>query len=99
MKISKQLTKGQSKKDIEKFVKQIEDLKSSTDDSDIIKGKILKLENLIQKYFTQKREATKIRSRIKLAEEGERSTRYFFELEKSRDKIKCGIEYKHRRQI
>jgi hypothetical protein len=29
-----------------------------------------------------------------LAEEGERSTRYFFELEKNREKIKCGIELK-----
>jgi hypothetical protein len=28
-------------KDIEKFEKQLEDLKSSTDDGDIIKGKIL----------------------------------------------------------
>jgi hypothetical protein len=29
-----------------------------------------------------------------LAEEGERSTRYFFELEKNRETIKCGIELK-----
>jgi hypothetical protein len=82
MQISKQLKKGQNKKDIEKFEKQLEDLKSSTDDGDIIKGKILELENLIKKYYTQKAEAAKIRSRIKWAEEGERSTRYFFELEK-----------------
>jgi hypothetical protein len=80
MQISKQLKKGQNKKDIEKFEKQLEDLKSSTDDGDIIKGKILELENLIKKYYTQKAEAAKIRSRIKWAEEGERSTRYFFEL-------------------
>jgi hypothetical protein len=92
MKINKLLKKCQSQKDLEKFEKKLEDLKSSTDDGDIIKGKILRLENLIKKYFTQKREATKIRSRIKWAEEGERSTRYFFELEKSREKIKCGIE-------
>jgi homoserine trans-succinylase len=45
MQISKQLKKGQNKKDIEKFEKQLEDLKSSTDDGDIIKGKILELEN------------------------------------------------------
>jgi hypothetical protein len=82
MQISKQLKKGQNKKDIEKFEKQLEDLKSSTDDGDIIKGKILELENLIKKYYTQKAEAAKIRSRIKWAEEGDRSTRYFFELEK-----------------
>ena len=69
-------------KKTEKFEKQLEDLKSSTDDGDIIKGKILELENLIKKYYTQKAEAAKIRSRIKWAEEGERSTRYFFELEK-----------------
>jgi hypothetical protein len=31
---------------------------------------------------------------LKWAEEGERSTRYFFELEKNREKIKCGIELK-----
>jgi len=37
MEINKQLKKGQSKKDIEKFEKQLEDLKSSTDDGDIIK--------------------------------------------------------------
>jgi hypothetical protein len=36
MQISKQLNKGQNKKDIEKFEKQLEDLKSSTDDGDII---------------------------------------------------------------
>jgi hypothetical protein len=63
MQISKQLKKGQNKKDIEKFEKQLEDLKSSTDDGDIIKGKILELENLIKKYYTQKAEAAKIRSR------------------------------------
>jgi endonuclease III-like uncharacterized protein len=49
-----------------KFEKQLEDLKSSTDDGDIIKGKILELENLIKKYYTQKAEAAKIRSRIKV---------------------------------
>jgi hypothetical protein len=37
--------KGQNKKDIEKFEKQLEDLIYSTDDGDIIKGKILELEN------------------------------------------------------
>ena len=94
MQISKQLKKGQNKKDIEIFEKQLEDLKSSTDDGDIIKGKILELENLIKKYYTQKAEAAKIRSKIKWAEEGERSTRYFFELEEIREKIKCGIELK-----
>ena len=88
MQISKQLKKGQNKKDIEKFEKQLEDLKSSTDDGDIIKGKILELENLIKKYYTQKAEAAKIRSRIKWAEEGERSTRYFFELEKKQGENK-----------
>jgi hypothetical protein len=41
-----------------------------TDDGDIIKGKILELDNLIKKYYTQKAEAAKIRSRIKWAEEG-----------------------------
>jgi hypothetical protein len=66
MQISKQLKKGQNKKDIEKFEKQLEDLRSSTDDGDIIKGKILELENSIQKYYTQKAEAAKIRSRIKM---------------------------------
>ena len=40
-------------KKTEKFEKQLEDLKSSTDDGDIIKGKILELENLIKKYYTQ----------------------------------------------
>jgi hypothetical protein len=38
----------------------LEDLKSSTDDGDIIKGKILELENLIKKYYIQKAEAAKI---------------------------------------
>jgi hypothetical protein len=52
MQISKQLKKGQNKKDIEKFEKQLEDLKSSTDDGDIIKDKILELENLIKKHYT-----------------------------------------------
>jgi hypothetical protein len=65
-----------------------------TDDGDIIKGKTLELDNLIKKYYTQKAEAAKIRSGIKWAEEGERSTRYFFELAKNREIIKCGIELK-----
>jgi hypothetical protein len=34
MQISKQLKKGQNKKDIEKFEKQLEDLKFSTDDGE-----------------------------------------------------------------
>jgi len=37
MEINKQLKKCQSKKDIEKFEKQLEYLKSSKDDGDIIK--------------------------------------------------------------
>jgi hypothetical protein len=48
--------------------------------------------HLIKKYYTQKAEAAKIRSRIKWAEEGERSTRYFFELEKNQGENKmCPI--------
>jgi hypothetical protein len=87
MQISKQLKKGQNQKDIEKFEKQLEDLISSTDDGDIIKSKILELENLIKKYYTQKAESAKIRSSIEWAEERERSTRYFFELEKKPGRI------------
>jgi hypothetical protein len=67
---------------METFEKQLEDLKSSRDDGDMIKGKILELDNLIKTYYTQKAEATKVRSIIKWAEEEKRSTRYFFELEK-----------------
>ena len=52
--ISKQLKKGQNKKYIDKFEKQLEDLKSSTDDGDIIKGKILELDNLIKKILCTK---------------------------------------------
>ena len=55
MEISKQLKKGQSKKDIAKFEKQLEDLKSSTDDGGIIKDKTLELDNLIiKKYYAKK---------------------------------------------
>ena len=54
MEINKLLRKGQSQKDLEKFEKQLEDLRCSTNDGDIIKGKILKFENLIKKYFAQK---------------------------------------------
>ena len=58
MQISKQLKNGQSKRDIEKFEKQLEDLKSSTDDGDIIKGKILKVKkkvkNIIHKSGSRK---------------------------------------------
>ena len=67
---------------METFEKQLEDFKSSRDDGDMIKGKILELDNLIKTYYTQKAEATKVRSIIKWAEEEKRSTRYFFELEK-----------------
>jgi hypothetical protein len=51
-------------------------------------SKILELENLIKKYYTQKAEAATIRSRIQWAEEGERSIRYFFELEKKQGENK-----------
>jgi hypothetical protein len=50
---------------METFEKQLEDLKSSRDDGDMIKGKILELDNLIKTYYTQKAEATKVRSIIK----------------------------------
>jgi hypothetical protein len=58
MQISKQLKKGQNKKR-HRQIWGTEDLISSTDDGDIIKGKILELENLIKKYYTQKSEAQK----------------------------------------
>jgi hypothetical protein len=41
---------------METFEKQLEDLKSSRDDGDMIKGKILELDNLIKTYYTQKAE-------------------------------------------
>jgi hypothetical protein len=42
----------------------------------------------------KKTEAAKIRSRVKWAEEGEKSTRYFFNLEKKRGQESYGIGLK-----
>ena len=78
---SKILNKSRNKNDIKNLEKQLEDLKSKHhNNSD--SAKITDIENIIKNHYINQAEAAKIRSRAKWAEEGEKSTRYFFELEK-----------------
>ena len=72
----------------------MEDLKSSTDDGDIIKGKILELENLIKKYYTEKAKPQKFVTEKNGRKKGKDQLVISLNLKKNREKIKCGIELK-----
>jgi hypothetical protein len=61
---------------------------------DEISAQIKQLEGLIKNYYNNKTEAAEIKSRVKWAEEGEKSTRYFFNLEKNGAKKSYGIGLK-----
>jgi hypothetical protein len=49
-------------------------LKLIANETDEINAQIKQLEGLIKNYYNKKTEAAKIRSRVKWAEEGEKST-------------------------
>ena len=77
MEISRSLNCQQSKKEIDRLERQLDKLKLIEHETVEISAQIKQLEGLIKNYY----EAAKITSRVKWAEEGEKSTRYFFNLE------------------
>ena len=80
MEISRSLNCQQSKKEIDRLERQLDKLKLIEHETVEISAQIKQLEGLIKNYY----EAAKIRFRVKWAEEGEKSTRYFFNLETMR---------------
>jgi D-Tyr-tRNAtyr deacylase len=91
MEISRNLNCKQNKKEIDRLERKLDKLKLIANETDEINAQIKQLEGLIKNYYNKKTEAAKIRSRVKWAEEGEKSTRYFFNLEKSEVKKSYGI--------
>jgi hypothetical protein len=89
--ISRSLNCKQNKKEIDRLERKLDKLKLIANETDEISAQIKQLEGLIKNYYNKKTEAAKIRSRVKWAEEGEKSTRYFFNLEKSGTKKSYGI--------
>ena len=83
--ISKQINKGKNKSNIKNLEKKLEYIKSNNENNIGTNNKIEEIERTINNYYTNRTEAAKIRSKIKWTEEGEKSTRYFFDIEK-----KCG---------
>ena len=82
MEINRNLNCKQNKKEIDRLERKLDKLKLIANETDEINAQIKQLEGLIKNYYNKKTEAAKIRSRVKWAEEGEKSTRYFFNLEK-----------------
>ena len=94
MEISRNLNSKQNKKEIDRLERKLDKLKLIANETDEINAQIKQLEGLIKNYYNKKTEAAKIRSRVKWAEEGEKSTRYFFNLEKKRGQEKLWYRIK-----
>ena len=94
MEISRNLNCKQNKKEIDRLERKLDKLKLIANETDEINTQIKQLEGLIKNYYNKKTEAEKIRSRVKWAEEGEKSTRYFFNLEKKRGQEKLWYRIK-----
>ena len=99
MEISRNLSCKQNKKEIDRLERKLDKLKLIANETNEISAQIKQLEGLIKNYYNKKTEAAKIRSRVKWAEEGEKSTRYFFNLEKSGAKKSYGIGLKRQTVI
>ncbi|VDI01294.1 Hypothetical predicted protein, partial [Mytilus galloprovincialis] len=82
MEISQKLNRLSKQNNVIALEKQLEKLKLQLNESNKSCDKILELENKIKEYYTKKTVSAKIRSRTKWAEDGEKSTKYFFNLEK-----------------
>jgi biopolymer transport protein ExbB/TolQ len=93
MEISRNLNCKQNKKEIDRLERKLDKLKLIANETDEINAQIKQLEGLIKNYYNKKTEAAKIRSRVKWAEEGEKSTRYFFNLEKKRGQEKLNLSF------
>ena len=88
MEVSKILNKNSQRSYIINLEKKLEKLKLNSTTSGEVENKISEIESLIQNYHENKSEASKIRARVKWAEEGEKSSSYFFNLEKQNGKNK-----------
>ena len=91
MEISRNLNCKQNKKVINRLERKLDKLKLIANETNEISTQIKQLEGLIKNYYNKKTEAAKIRSRV---EEGEKSTRYFFNLEKKRGQEKLWYRIK-----
>ena len=80
MEISKTLNKKLN--DIKNLENKLDMLKSKEHQSENTERLIAETEFKIKTYYENKTEAAKIRSRVKWAEDGEKSTKFFFDLEK-----------------
>ena len=81
-------TLNTSEYEINKIEKRLNKIKDS--DKFIHKSECISLKHTIKEYYEKQTEAAKIRSRVKIFEEGEKSTRYFFNLDKHNISNKYG---------
>ena len=81
-----------SKNSVNKYESRL-NIKDSNNEND--KNEIVILKEKINDYYSKQLDAVKIRSRVQYYEEGEKSTRYFYNLERKNisnkmwSKIKC----------
>ena len=86
-------TLNDSKYKIKTYESRLNEIKDSSDNKD--KNESLQLKQKINDYYEKQLMAVKIRSRIKYFEDGEKSTKFFFNLERKNisnklwTKIKC----------
>ena len=88
MEVSSNLNKFSKKQVIKNLEKQLEVLKNKYSENNKNDKIIKTIEESIRNYYKKEADAAKIRSRVKWTEEGEKSTRYFFNLEKKRGQNK-----------
>ena len=88
MKHSKQVKKEKTdiKKTIEKNLEELLDKES--ENTNDIKQQITSLKDKLEEIYLEEAEGIKVRSRVQWAEEGERNTAYFYNLEKENYKKK-----------
>ena len=78
-----------NKYQVEQLEKRLNTIKDS--DKNVHKQESKDLQKKINQFYEQQTEAAKIRSRVKHFEEGEKSSKYFFNLEKHNKVIKHGL--------
>ena len=82
-----------NKQTIAKYEKRIDEIKDSN--KDLEKQEFLYMQKQIKDFYEKQAAAAKVRSRIKYFEEGEKSTKFFLNMEKKNisdktwNKIKC----------
>lgn len=85
-------TLNTSKMDIKKYEERLNEIKDS--DRQIDTQEITALKQKIDEYYSKQLDAAKIRSRVKYFEEGEKSTKYFYNLEKKNINLKVWSKIK-----